>query len=171
MKVRTAVLALIALSVVAGCSGKNGLRQLRAPGRGPDEFMVMPAKPLTEPKSYSELPPPTPGGANRTDRDPEAEAILALGGKPQAATAVPSSDSQLVAQAGRYGIDSSSRQSLEVEDEKFRKRKARASSFKLFPVDRYSQAYKRQAIDPFKENDRWRRAGVPTVTAPPEKLN
>jgi len=166
-----AVMALAALAVTAGCTGKNGLRKLDSPGRGPDEFMIIPAKPLAEPKSYSDLPPPTPGGVNRTDRDPAAEAIIALGGTPPSLQSIPASDNRLVQQASRYGVDTSSRQVLAEEDEKFRRRNSRMMGLKIFVPDKYSEAYKNQAIDPFEVNDRFRKAGIPTVSAPPEVLD
>ncbi|WP_121061382.1 DUF3035 domain-containing protein [Chachezhania antarctica] len=171
MRGKTALMAMAALAVAAGCSGKNGLRNLDSPGPGPDEFMIIPAKPLAEPNSYSDLPPPTPGGVNRTDRDPAAEAIVALGGTPPELRSVPASDTQLLAQAGRYGIDTDSRRALAEEDEKFRRRQSRMSGLRIFVPDRYAEAYKSEAIDPFEQNDRFRRAGVPTVSAPPATLD
>lgn len=164
-------LVVLALAVgVSGCS-KKGLHDLRHNGNGPDEFLVMPAKPLTMPVELRALPEPTPGGTNITDINPNAEAVAALGGKPDllGQTAVPATDAALLAQASRYGVPADTRASLAEADAKFRKRSARSARFRLFPVDRYSQAYRRDKIDPFDETQRWRYSGRETPTSPPAR--
>lgn len=165
-------LGLVILGLVvalAGCSRKP-LHDLRSNSTGPDEFLVSPVKPLTAPKNYSELPTPTPGGANLVDQNPAADAIAALGGRPSAldATGVPASDGALVSSASRYGVPSNTRSSLAEADADFRKRQGRMTSIKLFPVDRYSQIYRREIMDSFEANEAFRRAGYGTPTAPPE---
>lgn len=162
---------MMGLALVAGlgaCSDK-GLRQLQQPGNGPDEFKVLPAKPLAAPEDYSVLPTPTPGGGNLVDTNPAADASLALGASAALlnATEVPGADAALVNSAGRYGVSSNIRQTLAQEDADFRRKQARLSGFRLFPVDRYAQSYRRQALDPHKETDRFRRSGIPTVASPP----
>ncbi|MFK7754867.1 MAG: DUF3035 domain-containing protein [Sedimentitalea sp.] len=163
------VLSVLGVAVVlAGCSNK-GLRSLRHDGEGPDEFKVLPSKQLSEPENYAQLPEPTPGGSNRVDATPKADAVAALGGRPAALVpgAIPAGDSALVTQASRFGVPADTRASLAAADAKFRKRQARLTGIKLFPVDRYEQAYRRQAMDPFGTNDRFQRAGIATPTAPP----
>jgi hypothetical protein len=163
---RFAVIVL-ALLFCAGCANK-GLRDLRTNSDGPDEFMIQPAKPLTAPDNYADLPAPTPGQGNLTDRSALAEGVTALGGKPQAdSTGVPSSDGALVRHASRFGVTSGIREDLAETDAKFRKRKARFTQIRIVPVDRYNQAYKRQALDANREARRWRRAGARTPSAPP----
>lgn len=158
------VLAGLAL---AGCADR-GLRTLQQTGSGPDEFMIMPAKPLTPPTDYAFLPPPTPGGTNLTDQNPKEDAIVALGGRPQSRTgSVPAGDAALVRQATRYGVAPDTRQVLAEDDAAFRRRQGRLSSVRLFPVDRYSQAYRREMIDPFAEAELLRRSGIKTPTSPP----
>lgn len=168
MRARVASLITIAALAGAGCSDK-GLMDLRAPGDGPDEFMLEPVKPLTQPRDYSFLPPPTPGGPNLTDRHPVAEATEELGGRPPAPgdTAVPSSDGALVSAASRYGVPANARQVIDEEDAEFRKRQARWSRVRLFPVDRYSQAYRKQALDPFRQTQLFRNRNAGTPSAPP----
>lgn len=163
-------LILIAGLAVAGCS-KKGLMDLRTNSNGPDEFLVLPTKPLEQPKSYSELPEPTPGGSNRTDQNPNADAVAALGGRPGALVpqGVPASEGTLVAQASRYGVPAGIRGELSEEDAKFRERQSRFTRIRLFPVDRYRQAYKRYSLDPFRETERYRRAGLQTPTSPPAR--
>jgi hypothetical protein len=164
-------IALTLVAALSACSQKP-LRDLRSNDDGPEEFMVLPSKPLTQPESFAELPQPTPGGANITDPTPKADAIVALGGRPQAAVpgSVPSGDAALVNQARRYGATPDIREQLAAADEKFRKRMRRSGRIRLFPVDRYAQSYRREDIEPFEEQDKWRRAGVVTPTAPPERF-
>ena len=165
------LLGVIVLALAVGASGcsRKGLRDLRIDSNGPDEFLIMPAKPLTVPSELRNLPAPTPGGANLTDQHPKGDAVASLGGRAEALnqTAVPATDGALVAQASRYGVPSDIRQSLAATDAKFRERAARSGRFRLFPVDRYEQAYRRQAIDPFRETQRWRASGRETPTSPP----
>lgn len=156
---------------MAGCSNK-GLRDLQSNSTGPEEFMVSPVKPLTSPQDYAVLPPPTPGGGNLVDTHPNQDAIVALGGNPAAlnATAVPAADGALVAQVSRYGVPANTREELAAEDAKFRKQQARWTRVRLFPVDRYEQAYRKQALDPYPIAERYRAAGAATPTAPPEYI-
>ncbi len=166
---RIAQVLLVGLSVgVLGCSNKP-LHDIRSNSEGPDEFMVVPVKPLTAPRDYDVLPAPTPGGGNLVDQNPRADAVEALGGRPSALDptgGIPASDGALVASASRYGVPPNTRQELAEQDAEFRKRQARWSGFKLFPVDRYSQAYRRQSIDPYPINETFRRSGRETPTAP-----
>ena len=73
------VIILVLATGLAGCSSK-GLRNLRSTGEGPDEFKILPTKPLTMPENYAQLPPPVPGGSNLVDRDPKGEAVAAIVG-------------------------------------------------------------------------------------------
>lgn len=63
------VMYLLALVVLTACAGDGGLRDLGRGGTGPDEFSVRPSLPLELPPEFI-LPPPTPGGVNRADRNP-----------------------------------------------------------------------------------------------------
>ena len=169
MRVPLAAIILTMAVGVAGCSDK-GLRTVRSTGTGPDEFKVLPVKPLTAPKDYQVLPAPTPGGTNLVDLDPKADAVAALGGNPAALNPngpVPASDGALVAQTSRYGVPANIRTALAESDEEFRKRKARSGRIRLFPVDRYEQVYRPQALEPFAQNEWFRNYGAATPTAPP----
>lgn len=154
--------------VVSGCTDK-GLRTLRTNSNGPDEFMVLPVKPLTAPKNYRDLPPPTPGGSNLVDQHPNADAVVALGGRAEALVpnGVPASDGALVAASSRYGVPSNIRATLDESDAEFRRRQGRMTQIKLFPVDRYAQAYRREALDPFGASSWYRAHGANTPTSPP----
>ena len=57
---------------------------------------------------------------------------------------------------------------LAEEDAAFRKRQGRWTRLRLFPVDRYEQAYRKNAINPFDQTEAFRRAGAATPSAPPE---
>ncbi|MEP4034965.1 DUF3035 domain-containing protein [Pseudophaeobacter sp.] len=169
MRIPLAIIGLICAVAVSGC-GKKELRDIRSTGRGPDEFLVLPPKPLSAPENYATLPTPTPGGANRSDVDPQAEAVLALGGKPDAllpAGSVPANDAGLVTASSRYGVSPDVRQVLASEDAAFLKRRRRGGRIKIAPVDRYEQIYSKQTLDPFAVNEAFRRAGVATPSAPP----
>ncbi|TNF57591.1 MAG: DUF3035 domain-containing protein [Rhodobacteraceae bacterium] len=160
---------LVAILALAGCSNQ-GLRDLRSNTGGPDEFMILPVKPLSEPPSFSVLPEPTPGGANLVDPNPRGDAVAALGGRAEAIEprGVAASDAALVAQASRYGVQGDIRQVLAQEDEQFRQRRGRFTQFTLFRTDRYEQVYRRQKLDPFEVEQAFRNAGAATVTNPPK---
>lgn len=159
---------LIAMLGLAACGSEGGLRDMRNPSGGPDEFSVVPGAPLELPETLS-LPPPTPGGTNRTDATPNADAIVALGGVPAAAFAggIPAGDQALVTAAGRNGIEADIRSVLATEDAAFRTRRERLNTFNFLGRDRYFRAYARQALDAYAELARFRAAGVQTPTAPP----
>lgn len=139
-------------------------------GTTPDEFSILPTKPIEVPEDLAALPEPTPGGANRVDPTPEADAILALGGRPdRIETAnVPSSDGALVSQAARFGIARDIRALTAAEDLEYRRKNNGRFLERLFNVNVYYKAYKRQSLDQHAEQERWRRLGVKTVGSPPE---
>lgn len=164
------VLGLV--SALSACSQSErdiSMRVLDRPNNGPDEFAVLPNKPLEAPSSYTDLPVPTPNAANLTDRNPKAEGIAALGGNPArlSGTGVPSSDVALVRYVGRKGTDPAIREKLAAEDEDFRRRKSRFTKIRIVKTDRYAQAYKRETLDAYSEWYKYRRTGVKTPAAPP----
>src|SRR5690606_28482678 len=82
-------LGLCALIALAACGRLAGddkepprLMHIKSASRSPDEFTVLPTKPLQMPEELASLPEPTPGGGNITDPTPEADAVAALGGNP-----------------------------------------------------------------------------------------
>jgi hypothetical protein len=163
------LLALLTVATLAACGGGgDGLRNLDTELTGPDEFSVLPSLPLTIPDQLT-LPPPTPGGANRTDQNPVGDAMVVLGGDPAAARAggIPASDAALVAFAARNGTDPTIRQTLAQEDADFRARAGTGLSLNLLGNDQYYPAYARFALDAYDELDRLRAQGVAVPTAPP----
>lgn len=166
---RSRAVILMAVLTVAGCS-KTTLHDLRTNEPGPDEFSIMPAKPLTAPKNYRSLPAPTPGGSNITDQNPLQDAVAALGGNPQALrqTSAARADSGLVNHVSRFGVPVDVRQTVAEEDAAYRKRRGRFLNIKLVKVDRYNDVYQRYHLNQQKELWRWRRAGAQTPSAPPK---
>lgn len=169
-------LILICCTALSACGGLRDpdkprvLHKVRNTSNGPDEFTIVPGKPLEAPASFVELPEPTPGGANRTDQTPEADAVAALGGNPAALEdrGVGASDGALVTAAARRGVDPNIRTTLAEEDEAFRLRKWRFARFRIFGGDEYYRAYERQNLDRRATERLWRRAGAPTPSSPPE---
>lgn len=154
-------------ALIAGCANV-GLRDLQSTSSGPDEFGLKPVAALEKPTSYNELPTPTPGGSNRVDRSAIAEGTAAFGGRASDPNGpIPASDGALVKHASRLGVTPNIRGNLAETDAAFRKRKARFTQYRIVPVDRYNQAYRREALDARAEQSRWRRAGARTPSAPP----
>ncbi|WP_420585858.1 DUF3035 domain-containing protein [Ruegeria sp.] len=169
MRLPRSILAVTLALAVAGCSD-IGLRHLEAPGEGPDEFSVLPVKPLTQPQDYQFLPAPTPGGGNLTDPNPTADAVVALGGSEAALNAntpIPSTDAALVTASSRYGVPANTRQVVDTEDAEFRRKQGRLTRLRLFNVDRYAQVYERQSLNADAQTQAARDAGLETPSAPP----
>lgn len=165
-----AFIAVAAVFVLTACGGKGApeLMNLRT-GSGPDEFAIVPPKPLEMPETLTDLPEPTLGGTNRTDRRPEDDAVIALGGRPDAAGGIPSADSAIYAHAARFGVDSGIRATLAAEDLEWRRDNNGRILERLFNVNVYYKAYRDQSLDQQAELARWRRLGLRTPSAPPRK--
>lgn len=169
MRALVTALGLTAALGLAGCSTNGRLMTLES-GDGPDEFAILPTKPLQMPPDLAQLPPPTPGGANITDPTPLADAVASLGGNPAhlSAQGVGAADGALLAHTGRLGRDANIRAVTAAEDQAFRARHGRRLLEILAKTNVYMRAYAPQAIDPYAELARFRRAGVRTPTAPPQ---
>ncbi|WP_127113866.1 DUF3035 domain-containing protein [Shimia sediminis] len=166
---KTHVMLVMIGLLLAACSDDDGIRRLSSNGDGPDEFRIVPSKPLEAPTDYASLPTPTPGGKNRTDLDPAGDAVVALGGSRKAAnsTTIPSGDSGLVNYTGRKGRSADIRPTLYAEDAKMRKGRGRFSNFRIVKTDVYNEVYKKYHLDAFQEQERWRQGGATTPAAPP----
>lgn len=166
-----AIIGMVGLASCAAVDRDKPLRDLRTGGVQPEEFAVLPNKPLVQPQSYSDLPPPTPGAGNRTDQTPKADAVAALGGNPDRLVArgngVPASDTALINRASRYGRDPGVRQELAAADAKFRRTKS-IFNWSVVPRDDYNAAYRRETLDAYRWLNLYRRAGAKTPTPPPE---
>lgn len=160
--------AALALLLLAACGGGDpNLMNIRSTGQGPDEFGILPSKPLEIPGTLAALPAPTPGGANLADRNPEADAILALGGDPGRSREIPASDAAVVAHATRYGMDAGIRQTLATEDYEWRRTHDGRLLERVFNVNVYYEAYDPMALNQHAELARWRAAGARNPSAPP----
>ena len=142
------------------------LMNLRSSTNGPDEFSILPSKPLELPEDVAALPEPTPGGANLTDRKPFDEAIVALGGTARAAGGIPASDAALYNHAGRKGVTPGIRQALAADDLIFRQKNNGRVLERLFSLNVYYRVYRKQSLDQTAELARWRKAGARTPSAP-----
>ncbi|MBF9032906.1 DUF3035 domain-containing protein [Rhodobacterales bacterium HKCCE2091] len=167
---RTSVILALAAIVALGACSRDRQPQLlnlaRANGPGPDEFSILPTEPLEMPEDLTALPEPNLGGVNRVDPDPEAQAIIALGGNPDAAP----NAGGLVSYAARFGIEQDIRPTLAAEDLEFRRRNDGRLLERVFNVNVYHRAYEAVALDQYAELARLRRLGVWTPSAPPEGL-
>jgi hypothetical protein len=161
--------ALVALALLAACSsGDPNLMRLKPAGEGPDEFSAIPSKPLEMPPSLAALPAPTPGGQNRADINPMADAVIALGGNPSARTGTPpASDGGLVTYASRYGVSPNIRQVLAKEDYDYRSANQGKLLERWFGLNTYYGAYSQFSLDPWAEMQRWRKVNAATPSAPP----
>lgn len=156
--------ALLALAACGNKSDVPNLMNVRSETNGPDEFSILPPKPLEMPESLAELPEPTPGGPNLTDPRPYDDAILALGGNPGAGGG---GDGAPYNHATRGGITAGIRQALAAEDLEFRRKNDGRLLERVFNVNVYFKAYSDYALDQYAELERWRRAGARTPSAPP----
>jgi hypothetical protein len=164
------VIGMVAALVLAACDrGAPRLMNVRTDGT-PDEFAILPTKPLELPKTFGALPEPEPGGANLADPTPKLDAVAALGGSPRVAAAegIPAGDQGLLGYAGRYGTASGIRQVLASEDLAFREENKGRVLERVFRVNVYYTAYREMALDQYAELARMRAAGVRTPAAPPE---
>lgn len=141
----------LAAALLAGCAREQAPDLLRLTSDEPDEFAILPGKPLEAPPSFSSLPPPTPGGASRTDPTPLSDAASALGGRRPA----------------EAPQTSAIREQLAAEDLEQRRGGSPRLMERLFGIGRYDEVYEDDQLDAQGELDRFRRAGIRTPAAPP----
>ncbi|MXQ08578.1 DUF3035 domain-containing protein [Alphaproteobacteria bacterium GH1-50] len=166
------IIAALALSACGGGGDEPNLLNISQPrSAGPDEFAILPAKPLEMPEDMASLPEPTPGAGNRADLTPERDAIVALGGNPAALTRGAGGDGALLAYTGRYGRDANIRAELAAADLEFRRQNDGRLLERLFNVNIYYQVYEPFELDQYAELERMRRAGIRTSSVPPPPLD
>ena len=161
-----AVAAMLALTACGGDKTPS-LMNVRSATNGPDEFGILPVKALELPVDLAALPEPTLGGANRTDPTPFDDAVVALGGTPGAVGIIPAADGALVRHGTRFGTTAGIRETLAAEDLDYRRKNDGRLLERLFNVNVYFKAYRKQSLDQQAELKRWRRAGARTPSAPP----
>ncbi len=161
-------LAGAAVLTLTACGGGDpNLIRLRATGDGPDAFSVVPQRPLEMPPSLNDLPTPTPGGVNRTEPNPQGDAIAALGGNPNAARGIPAADAALLTATNRYGREEAIRPELAAQDEQFRRDNRGRLLDRALRNTTYYQAYGSETLNPQDEAEFWRQRGRQTPAAPP----
>lgn len=174
-KIASNILFIAATALtLSACGNKDAsLMNLKASQTGPDEFAILPTKPLQEPENYQSLPTPTPGGSNITDPTPLKDAVAALGGKPSRLdnSGIYRGESGIVTYATRNGANGNIRQVLAAEDAEWRDENRGRLLERLFNVNVYFNAYEAQELDQHRELERLRRLGVWTPSAPPEITN
>jgi len=164
------ILALAGLALLAACdSGDPKLMNIRTDT--PDEFRVLPTKPLEQPTDYTALPAPTPGGTNLVDPNPRGDAVAALGGDASRTVAngrIFAGEQGLVSYVSRYGVPADIRTTLAAEDLQWRKDHNGKLLERMFNVNVYYKSYKPMALDQQLELARLRGLGIWTPTAPPD---
>lgn len=150
--------SVIALLGLAACDTRDFTRRPANPG--PDEFSVLPSKPLELPQDLASLPEPTPGNRNLADQLPKEDAVAALGGNPNRlrASGISASEQALVTAASRLGVDPQIRARLDAElDDSLRNP---LLFERLFGLRRQVRYVSRVGLDAQAEAERLRRAGV-----------
>lgn len=162
--------AVLVLSACAAREREPSLMNVRSASRSPDEFAILPSKPLQLPEDLASLPEPTPGGTNITDPTPEADAVAALGGDPArlGRTGIAAGNGGLVSYAARFGTSADIRAVLAAEDLEYRRGNQGRLLERVANVNVYYRAYTPMSLDQYAELERWRRVGAKTVGAPPE---
>ena len=149
---------MLAPLALGGChNGQTLAGGLRAAGVGgaPDEFMVLPTRPLEMPTDLNTLPPPTPGAGNRVDYHPKSEAIAGLTGRPGPAGTA--NGAALVAAAGPR--DPAIRSELAAADVTWRQTHHGLLLQRLLTRDRDALVYQPMVLDAPAEFDRLRARG------------
>lgn len=160
---------LIAVAAtLAGCSEGGLAGALRSSGAGssPDEFMVLPTKPLEMPQSLASLPPPTPGRTSLADYQPRTDAIAGLTGRPgpRGTASAPA----LVARAGP--ADPQIRTTLATEDVEYRRTHQGLFFERLFVRNKEALVYREMTLDATAAFDQMRARGVRVPPASPQAL-
>lgn len=167
-RLRTAIgLGLVLLALTACGRNDPSLLNLRNTSDGPDEFGILPTRPLQLPDNLQALPTPTLGGTNRADPDPEADVAAALGGNIDRAAA---GSQGLVGYATRFGVGQDIRDTLAAEDLEYRRDNNGRLLERLASVNVYHRAYRPMSLDRYAELERMRAAGIRTPAAPPQEI-
>ncbi|HPG21183.1 MAG TPA: DUF3035 domain-containing protein [Amaricoccus sp.] len=163
-----ASLLLAGAVALAGCSGglAGALRSSGVKGT-PDEFLVLPTKPLEMPQNLAALPVPMPGTANLVDYHPGPEAVAGLTGR--AGPAGVANGNALVARAG--GADPQIRTALAAEDVEYRRTHRGLLLERWFAKDQDALIYKDMTLDAGAEFQRLRARGYQVPSPPPSLVS
>lgn len=167
-RLRAAIGVGLVLLALSACSrGDPRLLNLRADGDGPDEFAILPTRPLEMPTDMAALPTPTLGGSNLADPDPEADVAAALGGNINRAAG---GSQGFITYVTRFGMAAGIRETLAAEDLEFRRDNNGRILERIAAVNVYHRAYRSMSLDRYAELERMRTAGIRTPAAPPEEI-
>ena len=72
MRVISLTIGIAVFAGLAACGNNAKLMNLTAGQESPDEFAILPTRPISMPPDLALRPTPTPGGSNITDPTPEA---------------------------------------------------------------------------------------------------
>ncbi len=161
------MMVMLGMTLLVSC-GDGRLRDMSTSRSTPEEFAILPPNELETPPSFNALPQPTPGAGNRTDPQPNAAAVAALGGDPSRlyGTTASGADAALLNSAQRYGVDGTIRTELAQDDVAYRRRSA-LFSWRLVKDNEYNRAYRGQRLDADAELAQMRRRQARTPSAPP----
>jgi hypothetical protein len=169
-KAGAGAIAMMAMLAVAGCSAPRGdgtdLMNLKSKD-GPDEFAILPPKPLDHARHAERVARPHAG--RQQPHRPHARSRCHCGTGGQAAGpagGIPAADGALYAQAARYGVDAGIRDVLAGEDLEWRRDNKGRILERLFNVNVYYRAYRKQSLDQHAELEFWRARGVRTPLGP-----
>ncbi|WP_444461142.1 DUF3035 domain-containing protein [Rhodobacter capsulatus] len=167
-------IALVTALALGGCGGAKDkqpeLMHLRSSTSGPDEFGILPTKPLAMPDSLTELPAPTPGGREHHRSDAAGRCGGGAGGGDPArvtGTGRAAGDGGLLGHSGRFGTEAGIRDRLAAEDLEWRRKHDGRLLERLFNINVYLKAYAPMSLDQQAELERWRKQGLRTPAAPP----
>lgn len=169
---KIAMMAIVA-SFLTGCgdtqSGIGKLFGASSKSSGPDEFAILPTKPLQIPEDVTVLPEPDLGGPNLVDPKPFHDAVAALGGQPKRLDSdrVYGGEGAILTAATRFGTAQNIREVTAAEDQKFRNEHKPKLFERWFGTNTYFRRYENQTLAARRELARMRRAGARTPTAPP----
>lgn len=165
------VTLLAATLLLPACSEtkKRGLlsRFTGVGSTGPDEFLVLPQKPLVMPQDLALLPTPTPGSGNRVDLQPLSDAQLALTGRTVAASGLTRGDQALLAAVGAQNANAGIRAVLAREDAALREDSPGLLLEKIFTPDIETLTYNDMVLNAMAELAHLRALGIITPAAPP----
>lgn len=167
-RLTTATLLICGGLVLAGCGEGGPAGFLRSSGISttPDEFMVLPTRPLEMPADLSALPPPTPGTANRVDYQPNAEAVAGLTGRQG-----PAGRADGAALVARTGAGSAQiRTVVAVEDAEYRAQNRGRLLERWFARDQDALVYRNQTLDAPVTFEAMRARGVGVPAPPPSMI-
>ncbi|NNU79580.1 DUF3035 domain-containing protein [Halovulum dunhuangense] len=168
------VAALIAVAVLAGCGGGAGDdrtlidRIASSSNVAPNEFAVLPQKPLVLPDDLTALPEPVPGATSRADLTPNADALRALSGQDGRAAPI-GSDNALLATVGAGQARPDIRAVLAAEDAAYREDNRGLPLDRLLGRVTERDIYEDELLDPEAELRRLRAQGVWVPQLPAEQ--